>query len=113
MKKLFLAIACLIGASASYAAEKSVDIDSSKLGEDWPLTFNKAKVSCINKRFIFVYNTDTDDRYPVNGNAKTAVQSGKMEGYDIDAVWADDPNYKGVKKSISPILDAGNNLCEQ
>ncbi|MGC1026256.1 DUF2511 domain-containing protein [Pantoea agglomerans] len=113
MKKLLIATACLIAASTTNAAEKSVDLDSSKLGEDWPLTFEKAKVSCINKRFIFVYNTDTDDRYPVNGSAKDAVKSGKMEGEDISTVWANDPNYKGVKKSISPILDAGNSLCEQ
>ena len=111
MNKLLIAIVCLVSSTASIAAEKTIDLDSSKLGEDWPLTFKNAKVSCVNKRFIFVYNTDTDDRYPVNGFAKDAVQSGKMEGYDISAVWADNPNYIGVKKSIGPILDAGNELC--
>nr|DAY54753.1 MAG TPA: Protein of unknown function (DUF2511) [Caudoviricetes sp.] len=35
-----------------------------------------------------------------------------MEGYDLDTVWKDDPNYSGVKMSISPVLDSALNLCK-
>lgn len=113
MKKLVLAMVCLACSSTAFAAEVSKELDYLSFGEDWPLTFQKAKVSCINKRFVFVYNTDTDDRYPVNGNAKNAVQVGKMEGEDLATVWADNPDYKGLKKNIGPILDAGLALCDK
>nr|DAI93544.1 MAG TPA: Protein of unknown function (DUF2511) [Caudoviricetes sp.] len=35
-----------------------------------------------------------------------------MEGYDLDTVWKDDPNYPGVKMSISPVLDSALRLCK-
>ncbi|WP_281492559.1 DUF2511 domain-containing protein [Klebsiella pneumoniae] len=57
-------------------------------------------------------DTATDNRYPLNGMASSAVKSGKMEGYDLDTVWKDDPNYPGVKMSISPVLDSALRLCK-
>ncbi|KYQ75682.1 MULTISPECIES: DUF2511 domain-containing protein [unclassified Enterobacter] len=110
-RKLFLALFLTISFGAS-SAEKSKDLDGTKFGEDWPLTFEKASVSCVNGRYAFVYDKATDDRYPLNGLAISGVKSGKLEGSDIDAVWKDSPYYKGVKIPLDPVMDAATALCE-
>lgn len=38
------------------AAEKSKEIDGAAYGDKWPLTFEKAKVSCVNRAYAFVYD---------------------------------------------------------
>lgn len=105
--------ALFVGLSfGALAAENTHDLNAGKFGDDWPLTFKNAKVSCVNKMYAFVYNKDTDDRYPLNGMAINGVKSGKLEGSDLDTVWKDDPNYSGVKISLSPVIDAATALCE-
>lgn len=109
-RKLFLALLLTISFGAS-SAEKTQDLDGAKFGKDWPLTFEKAKISCVNRAYAFVYDIKTDDRYPLNGMARDAVKSGKMEGSNLDDVWKDNPDYEGVKISISPLIDAATELC--
>lgn len=109
-RKLLLTLILTLSFGAS-AAEKSKEIDGTSYGDKWPLTFEKAKVSCVNRVYAFVYDINTDDRYPLNGMAKDAVKSGKMEGSNLDDVWKDDPDYEGVKISISPLIEAANALC--
>lgn len=112
MMRLLFAIGLLILCSSASAAEKTQALDGSSFGDTWPLTFEKATVSCVNGAYAFVYDSATGNRYPLNGMASNSVKSGKMEGYDLDTVWKDDPNYSGVKMSISPVLDSSLNLCK-
>ncbi|HCR0870751.1 MULTISPECIES: DUF2511 domain-containing protein [Enterobacteriaceae] len=112
MMRLLFAIGLLFLCSSASAAEKTQALDGSSFGDTWPLTFEKAMVSCVNGAYAFVYDSATGNRYPLNGMASNAVKSGKMEGYDLDTVWKDDPNYSGVKMSISPVLDSSLNLCK-
>ncbi|MCW9319853.1 YebY family protein [Klebsiella pneumoniae] len=111
MRSLF-AIGLLVLCSTAFAAEKTQALDGASFGNTGPLTFEKAMVSCVNGAYAFVHDTATDNRYPLNGMASSAVKSGKMEGYDLDTVWKDDPNYSGVKMSMSPVLDSALNLCK-
>ncbi|CAM7108742.1 DUF2511 domain-containing protein [Salmonella enterica] len=111
MKKFIFAIVCIALSSSAIAAEKFKEIDGAAYGDKWPLTFEKAKVSCVNRAYAFVYDIKTDDRYPLNGMAVDAVKSGKLEGSNLDDVWKDDPEYDGVKISISPVIDAATALC--
>lgn len=111
--KFKIIAALFVGLSfGAMAAEKTQDLNAGDFGEDWPLTFENAKVSCVNKMYAFVYDKDTDDRYPLNGMAKDAVKSGKMEGSNLDDVWKDSPDYDGVKISISPLIEAATALCD-
>lgn len=110
-RKLFLALFLSLSFGAS-AAEKTQDLDGAKFGDDWPLTFEKATVSCVNGRYAFVYDKATDDRYPLNGFAIDGVKSGKLEGSDINTVWKDNPDYEGVKIPLDPVMDAATALCE-
>ncbi|HGA5580778.1 TPA: DUF2511 domain-containing protein [Salmonella enterica subsp. enterica serovar Potsdam] len=109
-RKLFLTLLLTLSFGVA-AAEKTKEIDGATYGDKWPLTFEKAKVSCVNRAYAFVYDIKTDDRYPLNGMAVDAVKSGKMEGSNLDDVWKDDPDYDGVKISISPVIDAATALC--
>lgn len=112
MMRSFFAIGLLILSSSVYAAEKTQALDGASFGDTWPLTFEKATVSCVNGAYAFVYDMATGNRYPLNGMASNAVKSGKMEGYDLDTVWKDDPNHSDVKMSLSPVLDSSLNLCK-
>ena len=109
--KLFVSLLLTISFGA-LAAEKTQDLDGVKFGEDWPLTFNKATVSCVNGKYAFVYDKITDDRYPLNGLAIDGVKSGKLEGSDIETVWKDSPYYEGTKIPLDPVMDAATALCE-
>ena len=60
-RKLFLALFLSLSFGAS-AAEKTQDLDGAKFGDDWPLTFEKATVSCVNGKYAFVYDKATDDQ---------------------------------------------------
>jgi hypothetical protein len=112
MRRSLFAVGLIVFCSSAFSAEKTQMLDGASFGDKWPLTFEKATVSCVNDVYAFVYDTATDDRYPLNGMASSAVKSGKMEGYDLDTVWKDDPDYSGVKISISPVLDAALSLCK-
>ncbi|WP_336508111.1 DUF2511 domain-containing protein [Pantoea septica] len=92
MKYKLLGLLLLVTATSAGAAEQSKEIDGKAFGDDWPLTFTSAKVSCVNRLYVFVYNTKTDERYPVNGTAKNAVKAGKLEGSDINEVWKTSPD---------------------
>lgn len=112
MMRLLFAVGLLILCSSVSAAEKTQALDGASFGDTWPLTFEKATVSCVNGAYAFVYDIATGNRYPLNGMTSNAVKSGKMEGYDLDTVWKDEPNYSGVKISISPVLYSSLNLCK-
>lgn len=113
MKRTALALIMLVIASSAFASEKTKVIDGKAFGEAWPLTFDAAKVSCVNRLYVFVYNISTDERYPVNGTAKNAVRSGKLEGSDLNDVWKMSPDGSGQKINIGPVIDEGFALCDR
>ena len=48
--------------------------------------------------------------YAVNGMAMSWADRNGYE--DVDAIWRDDPKFKGLKISIGPIIEAGLELCD-
>lgn len=112
MRRSVLVFSLLVFCFPSFAVEKVQSLNSLSFGDEWPLTFDKAKVSCIDGAYAFVYNAETNERYPLNGLASGSVKKGKMHGSDLNNVWKDDPNSKGLKISISPALDAALTLCK-
>ncbi|MBP2194702.1 DUF2511 domain-containing protein [Pantoea cypripedii] len=113
MKHTAIALFLLSLSANALAAEKTKEIDGKAYGDAWPLTFDTAKVSCVNRLYVFVYNTATDERYPVNGTAKNAVKSGKLEGGDLNAVWRKSPEDSSQRINIGPVLDKGFSLCDR
>lgn len=85
---------------------------STKFGDDWPLTVPYAVVHCkditVSGNQLNVVTLDAPDgtRYAVNG---TAQDQTTYPG--IDPIWAPDPSVDGLKINISPVIDAGLELC--
>ena len=78
-------------------------------GADWPLTVEEGTVSCegISEGLGEVYFSAEGTTYAVNGLAQ-----GASDGPDIDLIWADNPEIKGTKINIHPIIERGLELCE-
>lgn len=75
-----------------------------ELGKDWPLTVEEGIVRC--EGASEVYFTAEGRTYAVNGMAMTV-----SDLPEIDAIWADNPDIKGLKINIGPIIDRGLELC--
>ena len=78
---------------------------SDELGEDWPLTVDEGIVRCEGAGEVYFEADGTT--YAVNGTAR-----GASDAPEIDQIWADDPEIKGLKINIGPIIDRGLELCE-
>ncbi|HDC4656282.1 TPA: DUF2511 domain-containing protein [Enterobacter hormaechei] len=111
MKRFLILMVGIALSSSALAAEKFKEIDS-KSFDKWPLTFEHAKVSCVNSHYVFVYDIDTDERYPLSGMAKNAVKSGKMEGRDLKEVLKKDPSDPLERADIGPVFSEATALCE-
>ncbi len=80
--------------------------------DEWPLTVPYVVVHCENitadGRYLQVLTVETPDgtTYALNGTARTFT-----DYPGIEAVWADDPDFEGLKIDISPVMDAGFLLC--
>ena len=86
---------------------------SSDFGTKWPLTVPYVVVKCKEKVVdgrtlqLVTLKDPQRDSFAVNGTAKAHTN---FPG--IDSIWADDPSVAGLKISISPVIDAGLELCE-
>lgn len=78
-------------------------------GRQWPLTVPAVVVACpVSSAVVARVDGVT---YAVNGTAKTfADEYGWRDG--IDPIWAPDPQLRGLKIDISPVLDYDLDLCE-
>src|SRR3569623_1217965 len=79
-------------------------------GSDWPLTVDSADVHCYPSPGGYNYVTVTINgtEYAVNGTARGA---GKWADFNGSGYWRKDPDFKGLKVSIGPVIDAGLALC--
>lgn len=98
-------------------------LDAKTIGPDWPLTVDLVTLICIHlgmypgdrvsQDAVLVVSPD-GTKYAVNGTALDTKQ-----WPPVNEIWADrDPAASpddwefGLKKDISPVLDAGLDLCE-
>lgn len=85
---------------------------STTYGDQWPLTVPYVVAHCKDitaggENLHVVTITAPDGTiYSANGTAKSHTE------YPIlTPIWAEDPNVKGLKIDISPVIDAGLKLC--
>lgn len=70
----------------------------------WPLIVEEGVIRCPGAgRLVFVAD---GVEYALNGLAK-----GGGEYRDIDSIWADDPDWEGLKLDISDLISYGNTAC--
>ncbi len=118
MKKLLVT---LIGSSFILSACGNIDnsvletktepkekyIYQKDFGDKWPLSIPSCYLSCYDFKITCSYQGEA---YAVNGIAR---QSKNPVYKPIDSVWLDNPNIKGAKIDISPVMEAGQKLCEE
>lgn len=86
---------------------------STNFGDKWPLTVPYVVATCKNitaggELLHIVTVTDPDgNTYSGNGTAKAHTPYPS-----VDAIWADNPDVSGLKVDISPVVDAGLDLCQ-
>ena len=84
------------------------EISRQDLGKDWPLTVDSGTLHCERVGLDAVtFTADDGTTYAVNGAAK-----GTDEWPDIDRIWADNPDVKGLKIDIGPLIQRGLRLCD-
>lgn len=81
----------------------SENIDSTKFGAAWPFSVPSGELTCQAAAITFTSNGVT---YPVNGTAQNLGLRTRIED-----IWLPDPQIKGARISISPIIEEGQKLC--
>lgn len=92
----------LVAAGCSWGVSASVD--RAQFGEAWPLTVPSGLLSCDNNGAIYI-RTDDGKTYSLNAQALAAYPK-------VDPIWAGDPS-SGGKKSLDPLVAAGEDLCRR
>ncbi|WNN42667.1 DUF2511 domain-containing protein [Winslowiella toletana] len=112
MKKVVLLASLLAFSGAAFSKDNSEAVFKKDSGDEWPLEFDRAVLTCLPGGGVFVINPMSDTYYPLNGTAQGLVRAGKVEAGDIKSVWLDNPEFPGAKKSIDTLLDKGLELCD-
>lgn len=76
-------------------------------GDDWPLTVERGILQLRSGRHVvFLVGGKV---YAVNGLAKAEKRllSSRPRYLPIDEIWADDPRWPGLKKSLTRLIEAG------
>ena len=100
-----LAVGCgsSAGGGGGGGDASSVQLSADQYGSKWPLTVKEGTLRCEGvQSVVFEANGSS---YGVNGSALD-------QGFkDIHPIWKDDPALKGLKISISPLINRGLALC--
>lgn len=84
-------------------------VTAGDFGEKWPLTVDAGVLRCephAGKTSQVTFMDGNGTIYAVNG-----IASGTGRFQDIDVIWAPATDGVGLKKNISPLIDAGLALC--
>lgn len=82
----------------------------SEYGEKWPFSVQKIEVYCSGYKEIYCI-ADNGKTYALNGSAKGASHSNTAIS-NVEEIWLDDPNWKGLKISYGDFITKGLELCE-
>lgn len=97
------------------ATHESSQIRAADYGEDWPLAVDHGLVVCESWPAPFerlaVFFVDPDGTvYAVNG---TALGTAEEHGWaEIEAIWLPNPAIEGSKIAITPVIQAGLDICD-
>lgn len=111
MKKLASLIIALSFCSSAMAAE-IITVSRFEMGKDtWPFDREEVMLTCAKGNALFVINPSTLAQYPINDVASALVKSGQAKGQNISIIQSDDPQHPGQKKSLTPIIERTQKLC--
>lgn len=112
MKKLILTLILVSASANALAAAKLANISRLQYGERWAFTREEVQLICRPGRALFALHTGTLMQYPLNDAAAAQMKAGLVKAQPIDAIWLDDPNNPGQKKSLQPFVQLAEQLCE-
>ena len=84
------------------------NVSARMFGHRWPLTVRSGRVNCIptgGGRTIVVFTANNRRTYPLNGTAKVVGPRIGLHLHPLASIWARNPQVKGLRKDISPLLD--------
>lgn len=89
----------------------SVMVKQEDYGEQWPLTVPEAELFC--KEYYSIYVKVGEKRYGVNGTGSTYVKKNYPSARgDLEDIWRADPRGIVPRVSITPLIEAGEELCD-
>jgi hypothetical protein len=85
----------------------TASVTRAEYGEKWPLTISEGKLSCVDPSSVLLEFQGVT--YAMNDSASShAKQSGWTE---VNRIWRNDPENKGSKVAMTPLIERGLALC--
>lgn len=87
--------------------DMTVTVTRAEYAEKWPLTISEGKLYCVEPSMVLLEFQGV--AYAVNGSARSQV---KQFGWtDVDRIWRNDPEIRGSKVVMTPLIERGLALC--
>lgn len=108
MKKMFLGV-LLIMMNVVLANPPVKSFAKEDYPEQWAFNVDEVAIWCMTGKQLYVVDYTDDQWYALNGPGKANAQTNNAQA-DITPIWADNEE-TGVKKSLSPWINKGLDLC--
>lgn len=103
--------------SATVAAQNRVTVTQREFGDRWPLTVPSATLRCLGRAGTgaIVLDVARKGTYALNGTAKMMAKKDRpLRWKELDdEIWKPNPEVKGLKVSIGPLIKGGLTLCKK
>lgn len=111
MKRLASLMIAMSFCSSAMAAQ-IITVSRFEMGRDnWPFSREEVMLTCDKSGALFVINPATLVQYPLNDTASELVKSGQAKGQSISIIQSEDPQHPGQMKSLSPVIERTQKLC--
>jgi len=104
MKKVFFSLLFALCLSAC-KDETGIRVTKEEYGERWPFTVDEGYLDC--KGFREVIFRVGRKEYGLSGEAV-----GAEKYLNIDPIWREDPQMKGTKIIVTPLVQKGLGICK-
>ncbi|WP_380177656.1 YebY family protein [Kalamiella sp. sgz302252] len=112
MKKI-LGMMLVLSFCTSAMASEVITVSRFEVGKDkWPFNREEVMLSCAKNGALYAINPSTLMPYPLNDIAQQQLKSGQVKGQQIDVIQSDEPAQPGKKKSLAPIIERAQKLCD-
>ena len=96
--------------AVSCGGSDSTTVKELEFGEQWPLTVPEAELFC--KEYYAIYVKVGEHRYGINGMGKSYLKSNHSDSMrELKDIWRPDPRGVVSRVNITPLIEAGERLC--